>query len=210
MKLTMDEHTTSRIYDRFSVVYDKTFGRLVQRRQRIAIERLGLEAGDRVLDLGVGTGLTIPMYPEDVTIVGLDLSWGMLEEARRRALEAGRKAWVVQADALRPPLRPESFDHVLITHVISVVSDPAELLRRAAELTRRGGRIVLLNHFRAEHGPVASLEKAINPLCMKVGWRSDLSLAESLENVPLKVEKQIQLRRWDLWKIIVLRHVDEA
>ena len=210
MKLTMDEHTTSRIYDRFSVVYDKTFGRLVQRRQRIAIEQLGLEAGDRVLDLGVGTGLTIPMYPEDVTIVGLDLSWGMLEEARRRALEAGRKAWVVQADALRPPLRPESFDHVLITHVISVVSDPAELLRRSAELTRRGGRIVLLNHFRAEHGPVASLEKAINPLCMKVGWRSDLSLAESLENVPLKVEKQIQLRRWDLWKIIVLRHVDEA
>ena len=210
MKPTMDERTTGRIYDRFSVIYDRTFGRLVQRRQRIAIEQLGLKSGDRVLDLGVGTGLTIPMYPTDVTVVGLDLSWGMLEEARRRALESGRKAWVVQADALQPPLAPCSFDHVLITHVISVVSDPARLLRHAAELLKPGGRIVLLNHFRAERGPMASFEKAINPLTTRIGWRSDLSLAESLDGVPLEIEKRVQLRRWDLWKIVVLRHTQPS
>ena len=103
-----------------------------------------------------------------------------------------------------PPFADQSFDQVLICHTISVVNDPACLLRWASRLLKPGGRIVLLNHFQSTQPVVAWFEKVFNPLFVKIGWRSDLSLEEVLRSTTLQVEYRYKVRMLDMWQIVVL------
>lgn len=207
---SMHEMTTGPLYDAWASIYDHSFGQLVKRRQRIAIKELQAKPGDRVLDLGVGTGMTLRHYPEGVQVVGMDLSGGMLDKANQKKTEDGlNDVELVQGDAMLPPFAPQSFDHILITHVISVVSDPQKLMAWAARLVKPTGRIVLLNHFQSANAFVAKTEAVTNPLFVKIGWRSDLSLDECLpvnaeSEVPLYVHERFKLAVADFWQIVVL------
>lgn len=200
------ERRTIRVYDLWSRLYDRTFGMVVQKRQRHAMAQLPLKPGDRVLDLGVGTGMTMSWYPRHVKVVGMDLSAGMLTlaAARHQAMKLDH-CLLVQADAAEPPFAEQSFDHVLISHTIGVVSDPMRVLRWAAALVRPEGRVVILNHFKSPRPLVAAVENAINPFCMRIGWRSNLSLERLLRATDLDLEYCVQVHLADLWKIVVLR-----
>ncbi len=192
-------------YDLWSKFYDRTFGALVIERQRRGVEELRLRGGERVLDLGVGTGATLDSYPRNVRVTGIDLSRGMLEQARRKLQRDGiTHVNLVQGDALMPPFADHSFDHVLISHVITVVPEPRKLLMWAARVVKPGGRVVLVNHFRSSRRAVSLLEKVINPICQCLGWRSDLALQDVLENCPLPVAYQFKMTPMDLWQIVVL------
>lgn len=201
----MSEPVTGKCYDIWSGIYDRTFGALVHQRQIRALEELRPRAGDRVLDIGVGTGMTLRHYPDNITVVGMDLSAGMLAKAADKVeqdkLDHCR---LIQADAMLPPFADESFDHIMISHTISVVSDPAKLLRWAQRLVKPGGRIVVLNHFMSPHPVVGWFERVLNPLCVKIGWRSDLPLAECLEGVDLHVQYRFKMSSIDFWQVVVL------
>src|SRR4051794_734773 len=112
----MQESSTKRIYDIHSMFYDATFGRLVRRRIARAISHMDIRDDDRVLDLGIGTGVSLNYYPGDRgRIVGVDLSSGMLREARKKIRERGlTNTAVFQADAMRLPFGDNTFDHVFI------------------------------------------------------------------------------------------------
>ena len=200
------ERRTIKVYDLWSRLYDRTFGFVAQKRQKCAMAQLPLKAGDRVLDLGVGTGMTMPLYPRDVKVIGMDLSLGMLTlaAAKHQAMKLDH-CLLVQGDAMAPPFAAASFDHVLISHTIGVVSDPVGVLRLAARLVRPGGRIVVLNHFQSSRPFVAAVENALNPLCRRIGWRSNLPLESLLRGPDLDLEYCFQIRLADLWKIAVLR-----
>lgn len=201
----MQEAKTSRCYDIWAGFYDRTFGALVRKRQVRAIRELQPNAGDRVLDLGVGTGMTLEHYPRDINVTGMDLSWGMLEKARSKIGEKNLvHCQLVQGDAMAPPFAEGSFDHIVVTHTVSVVSDPPRLLEWCRRLLKPGGRIIVLNHFRSDNRLLGALEKLANPLCVHIGWRSDLSLEDCLAGVDLTVQYQFKLRRLDLWRIVVL------
>jgi len=201
----MAESRTSRIYDIWSRCYDGTFGRLIHKRQLQAVAELGAEPGQWVLDLGIGTGTSLEAYPEGVRVVGADLSAGMLVKAQQRLRASGRADMhLVQADALNPPFAEQAFDHVIGTHTVSVVSDPPRLMQWVARLVKPGGRVVVLNHFQSEMKPVGWLEKVVNPLCTRIGWRSDLPLAECLNGSELKLSHQYKLHPADIWRIVVL------
>jgi phosphatidylethanolamine/phosphatidyl-N-methylethanolamine N-methyltransferase len=205
--MKMIESETRKTYDVWSKVYDNTFGVLVHRRQIRALHQLKLKPGDRVLDIGVGTGMTLMHYPKDVTVVGMDLSGGMLAKAQEKCAELDLKhCRLVRADAMMPPFAPQSFDHIMISHTISVVSDPNKLIRWAEKLVKPRGRIVLLNHFQSTNAVVAWFERVLNPMFVKLGWRSDLALEEVVQGVDLHVEYRFKLRMIDLWQIVVLTH----
>lgn len=203
--MKMSEPTTSRCYDLWSGIYDRTFGALVHKRQIRALEQLRPAPGDRVLDLGVGTGMTLRHYPDNITVVGMDLSGGMLAKADQKVRELNLPhCRLVQGDAMHPPFADHSFDHIMISHTISVVSEPARLLWWAQRLVKPGGRIVVLNHFQSANRVVGWFEKILNPLCVKIGWRSDLPLAECLEEVDLHVRYRFKMSTVDFWQIVVL------
>ncbi len=201
----MDDSTTSRVYDTWSGLYDQTFGRLVHKRQKLAIEHLRLRPGMRVLDLGVGTGVTLPAYPGDVSVVGLDLSPGMLSKAQQKVDTLGlNHVELQQGDALATPFEDGSFDRVLITHVISVVSDPAQLMREAQRLLKPGGRIVVLNHFQSDQPAVRLFQHGVGPLCRRVGWNPTLPFSACLEGTLLRLGYRFKPGVWDLWHLAAL------
>jgi len=202
----MSEPQTSRLYNLWARFYDATFGRLVHSRHIRAAAELRLEPGDRVLDLGVGTGMMLREYPKDVCVVGMDLSPGMLAKAHAKCKQDGLDhVQLVQGDAMHPPFAEGSFDHVLIAHTISVVSEPARLMRWAARMVRPGGSIILLNHFRSTNAVMGWLEKVTNPFWVKVGWRSDLTLEECLTDAGVEIDYRFKTSPLDIWQIVVLR-----
>lgn len=201
----MKESWTSRCYDLWAKFYDYTFGALVHQRHIRAMKQLRTKPGDVVLDLGVGTGMTLPEYARDITVIGMDLSGGMLKKAKAKIVEQGMdQVQLVQADAMFPPLKEQAFDHVMIAHTISVVSEPNKMLKWASRLVKPEGTIVLLNHFHASNRLVAFFETLLNPMFIKIGWKSDLALEDCLEGTGLHVRYHFKTSWIDLWQIVVL------
>jgi len=209
---SMQEPRTREIYDRNSAIYDKTFGALVRRRLETAITHLNIQPGERVLDLGIGTGASLRYYPHDQgRIFGIDLSTGMLRRCQSRMAESERpNATVVQGDALALPFADDSFDHVFISHVISVVSDPCQVVREAQRVAKPLARIVMLNHFQSANRLIALVEKWLSPLCTKLGWRSDLALADILRGTGCEVDYHFKLENLDLWETVVMSNNKHA
>jgi phosphatidylethanolamine/phosphatidyl-N-methylethanolamine N-methyltransferase len=209
--MLMQEASTRKIYDVQSVFYDATFGRLVKRRIERAIEHMNITETDTVLDLGIGTGASLNFYPNTGRIFGIDLSAGMLRECRKKIRERGlTRATVFQGDALRLPFADDSFDHVFISHVISVVSDPAKLVREAQRVAKPGARIVIVNHFQSTNRFIALIEKWLCPLCTKLGWRSDLALQDLIRQTGVSIDYRYKLESIDLWETVVISNDKSA
>jgi phosphatidylethanolamine/phosphatidyl-N-methylethanolamine N-methyltransferase len=200
----MKERSTKKIYDKQSHIYDLTFGRLVKRRIERAIQQLDIKDGDMVLDLGVGTGNSLGYYPARGTIVGIDLSNGMLRLAARKIAEDNlTHARLVQGDALRLPFADDAFDHIFISHVISVVSDPVAVVREMQRVGKPGSRIVMLNHFQSSNRVIARVEKLVSPLCTRLGWRSDLALDDLIRLTGITIDYRYKMTTPDLWETVV-------
>jgi phosphatidylethanolamine/phosphatidyl-N-methylethanolamine N-methyltransferase len=208
----MQEASTKKIYDVHSMFYDATFGRLVKRRIERAIhEHLNVRDTDKVLDLGIGTGASLGFYPRRGKVIGVDLSSGMLREARKKIREQGMThATVFQADALHLPFADDTFDHVFISHVISVVSDPYRLIREAQRVAKPEARIVIVNHFQSTNRFIAMIEKWASPVCTKLGWRSDLALQDLIRRTGLEINYRYKLESIDLWETVVITNNKSA
>ena len=207
----MQEASTKKIYDVHSLFYDATFGRLVRRRIAKAISHMDIRDSDHILDLGIGTGVSLNYYPNRGRIVGVDLSSGMLREARKKIRERGLDhAVVFQADALHLPFADDTFDHVFMSHVISVVSDPFKLIHEAQRVAKPGARIVIVNHFQSTNRFIAMLEKWLCPLCTKLGWRSDLALQDLIRRTGVEVDYRYKLESIDLWETVVITNTKSA
>jgi phosphatidylethanolamine/phosphatidyl-N-methylethanolamine N-methyltransferase len=207
----MQETSTRKIYDIHSMFYDATFGRLVKRRIERSIYHMNISDTDLVLDLGIGTGVSLNFYPKKGRIIGIDLSAGMLREARKKIREREmERATVFQANALELPFADDTFDTIFLSHVISVVSDPAQVVREAQRVAKPGARIVMLNHFQSTNRFMAMLEKWACPLCVKLGWRSDLALHDLIRRTGLEIDYRFKLESIDLWETVVINNNKSA
>jgi len=199
----MQEKTTRTIYNIWAYFYDWLWPTIVHRRTTRAMQQMHIRPGERILDVGVGTGLGLPFYPSDACVYGIDLSEGMLRKARQRVVQKGLD-WVhlTLGNALCLPFPDDAFDHVVLSHVVTVVSDPVKLIEETRRVTRPGGQIVIINHFRSSNRIFGLLEKWLCPLCQYLGWRSDLCLQELIEKTGLKVDFRYKLDQVDLFQIV--------
>jgi phosphatidylethanolamine/phosphatidyl-N-methylethanolamine N-methyltransferase len=198
-------------YARWAPVYDNVFA-LVMKPGRKAAAAAISRIGGRVVDIGVGTGLELPMFAQNVRIVGIDLSEPMLAIARKRVAE--QKLANVEAlmamDAMNLTFADASFDAAVAPYVLTVVPDPLRTLDEIARVVRPGGEIVLVNHIGAPSGPVAAAEKWLGKRSASLGWRPefpwsiigdwiaarpDISLIERRKLAPFGLFTLVRMRR---------------
>src|SRR5919106_247295 len=135
----------------------------------------------------------------------------MQEASTKKICERGlRRATVFQANALQLPFGEDTFDHVFLSHVISVVSDPYLLVKEAQRVARPGARIVIVNHFQSTNRFIALIEKWLCPLCTKLGWRRDLALQDLVRRTGVEIDYRYKLESIDLWETVVIMNNKSA
>lgn len=191
------------VYDKLATVYDLIFGPTLHPGRLQAIQRMGIKAGDRVLEVGVGTGINLSLYPKDCLVTGIDFSYSMLEKARERAArkDVPDTVRLLQMDAADLRFEDDTFDIVYAPYLISVVPDPIKVAQEMRRVCRPGGRIVFLNHFLSPNPILSRLERMISPLTIHIGFKSDLDLPAFLTQAnlqPISIEKVNFPRIWSL------------
>jgi len=198
----VENHFVERVYEKLAVVYDVIFGPTLHPGRLRAIKNMNIRPGDSVLEVGVGTGINLPLYPSTCSVVGVDLSEPMLEKAREKVIDKGlRNCRVVEMDAATMSFPDESFDIVYAPYLISVVSDPVKVTQEMRRVCKTGGRIVILNHFKSDSFLLSKIETLISPFTVHIGFKSDLDLHGFLTQAdltPNSIEKVNLLNMWTL------------
>lgn len=199
----LELESIKKIYAGYSNVYDVLFKRFFFPRIKHAITYMDIKTGDRILDVGIGTGLSLSVFPRNCKVVGIDLSTEMLRKAKEKIERNGLKnIKVLSMDAMNVGFRDNSFDKVFISHVVSVVPDPYQVMSEVRRVCKKGGQVVIINHFKSRNKLVETMEKIINPVCKKIGWRSDLCLNEFIDRSGLNIKRQYTLKKLDFWQIL--------
>jgi phosphatidylethanolamine/phosphatidyl-N-methylethanolamine N-methyltransferase len=192
----------AKVYENIAWAYDYTFGPTLHPGRLHAIQRMGIKTGDRILEVGVGTGINAMLYPAGCTVTGIDLSDSMLEKARERVARNGlSNVRLLEMDAADLKFNDNSFDIVYAPYLISVVPDPVTVASEMHRVCRPGGRIIFLNHFRSPNALLAWMERAISPFTVHIGFKSDLDLPAFLAQAelnPVSIEKVNIPRIWSL------------
>jgi phosphatidylethanolamine/phosphatidyl-N-methylethanolamine N-methyltransferase len=192
----------ARVYEKLAIVYDVVFGPTLHPGRLEAIRKMDIRPGDSVLEVGVGTGINLPLYPASCAVTGVDLSEPMLDKARDRIYEQRlRNCRVVEMDAAAMSFPDDSFDIVYAPYLISVVPDPVKVAQEMRRVVRPGGRIVILNHFKSQNPILSRFDTAVSPLTVHIGFKTDLDLKAFLtqaELEPLSIEKVNLLKMWTL------------
>jgi phosphatidylethanolamine/phosphatidyl-N-methylethanolamine N-methyltransferase len=172
----LDKEAIARAYSRWAPVYDLVFGAVFEQGRHAAIaaaERIG----GRILEVGVGTGLSLPYYSSAVRLCGVDISEPMLRKAQQRVLELGltnvEALSVMDAEHMDFP--DDSFDVVVAQYVITTVPNPEATLDEFARVLKPGGEIVLVSRVGAEAGLRRAFERWFAPAARKLGWRTEFS-----------------------------------
>jgi phosphatidylethanolamine/phosphatidyl-N-methylethanolamine N-methyltransferase len=189
-------------YEKLAKFYDLMFGPILHPGRLLALERMGIAPGNRVLEVGVGTGINAPLYPRTCRVTGIDLSAPMLEKARKRVARKGlTNVRLLEMDAAHLKFPDETFDIVYAPYLVNCVSDPIRVVNEMKRVCKRGGKIVIVNHFRSANPVLSRLDRWLSPLTVHIGFKSDLDLPGFIRQSglrPLSIEKVMPTRLWTL------------
>lgn len=205
-KVVSETRQVERVYAGLARVYDTAFDWALRPGRVAAVRALDLRKGQRILEVGVGTGLSLNTYPDGTEVTGIDISEPMLKHARARAHEAlGRSISIRRMDAQAMSFADSSFDHVIAPYVISVVPDPRRVMREIARVCRPGGTVAVVNHFVHEERVLRHLERLATPLTRTIGFRLDTraQIVTQAPDLALRGVKPVNLFGW--WKLVVLQ-----
>jgi len=200
----MNLDDTLRTYRRYAGWYDFVFGAVLQSGRRAAVELANDGPDQRILEVGVGTGLSLPFYRRDAHVTAIDVSPDMLAKAREKIARLG----LAQIDAIeigdaeRLAYSDNRFDAVTAMHVASVVSDPARFGAELRRVCRQGGRIVVVNHFSRRNGAIRAVERALMPLAGRIGFHADFPLDDFVRASGLRVRAARSVNLFGYWTLL--------
>src|SRR5438067_6544751 len=187
--VALQKRQVQRAYEFWAPAYDFIFDWVFAPGRDVAINHLGLNRQHSVLEVGIGTGLNLPLYPATCRLTGIDMSQEMLDKAVERVQTLAMPNVSLKVmDATSMDFADGEFDRAIATYTISAVPDPVAVLREMSRVVKPDGIIVILNHFRSERRSTGWVEDMVAPVCTRLGWKSNLSMAPLLEQVGLVPE----------------------
>ncbi len=204
----MDTTSVRDAYRRWAPIYDLTFGKIAEAGRKHAVQIINRRRG-RVLEVGVGTGLSLPCYGSHLTITGIDLSAEMLAKAENKVDRQNlvNVAGLHEMDAGALAFPDESFDTVVAMYVMTVVPEPERVMRELERVCATGGEVILVNHFSEEEGVRGFLERRLAPFADLIGWRPVFGIDQVLVCEDLRLAERRSLRPFGLFTM--LRFVKE-
>jgi phosphatidylethanolamine/phosphatidyl-N-methylethanolamine N-methyltransferase len=184
----METDAVRRAYKRWAPIYDNTFGKIADAGRQEAVNLVnGL--GGRVLEVGVGTGMSLPNYDAGVSVTGIDLSTAMLKKARKRVAreKLANVEAVLEMDASDMDFEDGSFDVVVAMYVLTVVPDPKAVMAELNRVCKPGGDVIILNHFSSEDRFMRFVEKSFARFSEALGWRPEFPLETVMGEDDLKL-----------------------
>lgn len=203
-----DEESLKKAYARYASFYDNVFSIPSMPGIRAAVAEASNIGGD-VLELGVGTGLALPLYKGDVRVTGIDLSAEMLKGAREKVEREGLSHVIAldEGDATKLPYADNSFDVVVMAFVITVVPDPDAVLAECERVLRPGGKVIIASHMRGQNPIRAFVEDIIEIFTKKMGWNSNFDKTIVTGRAGLKLDEERFLQPFGLVSLLKLTRV---
>ncbi len=197
------------VYEKLASVYDVFFGLPQHHGRARAIRRMAIKPDDQILEVGVGTGISLPLYPRRCSVTAIDLSEGMLERARTRVEQYNlHNVRLIQMDATQLKFPDNSFDIVYAPYFISCVPDPLAVTREMRRVCKQNGRLVFLNHFLSDNVVGSKLERAIAPLTVHLGFKSDFDLPAFLAQTGLRAASIEKVNVPRIWSLVTCDNAD--
>lgn len=194
---------SSPFYNNLVPAYQALWPAVAKKRILTAVESLRIPAQAKVLEVGVGTGLSLESYPSNSVVTGVDLSESMLAEAEQLITSQG---WdhinVLPMNAEELEFEDSTFDVVTSFHTISVVSRPQVMMSEMIRVCKPGGRILLINHFRSDNPLIAKVVDTAGNITKRLGWRTDLDLDEIVKELPLRLDDCYKLNPLSLFTVM--------
>jgi phosphatidylethanolamine/phosphatidyl-N-methylethanolamine N-methyltransferase len=204
----MDIASIKNAYRRYAPGYNLCFGAVLHNGRKRVIEKMLCHPGDLVLEVGVGTGLSLPLYNRSARIVGIDLSPDMLKKARMLK-EREKLDHVISLEEMNAELmsfRDDTFDKVAAMYVASVVPDPIRLVNEMRRVCKPGGEIFIVNHFLQANSFISTIERLISPLSGILGFHPDFPMDSFIYGTGLDVIEICPVNFLGYWTLIHARN----
>jgi phosphatidylethanolamine/phosphatidyl-N-methylethanolamine N-methyltransferase len=199
----LEKRQVQRAYEFWAPAYDFIFDWIFAPGRQAAIKYLDLSRQHSVLEVGIGTGLNLPLYPATCSLTGIDLSQEMLDKAVERVQTLTMPNVTLKVmDATSMDFGDNEFDRAIATYTISAVPDPVAVLREMRRVVKPDGVIVILNHFRSERRMTGRFEDLVAPVCTRLGWKSNLAMKPLLEQVGLTPEVVTTVNMFNGWRLV--------
>src|SRR3989441_13289689 len=203
MDAALEKRQVQRAYELYAPVYDFIFDWIFAPGRSAAVKQLAIQRSDSVLEVGIGTGLNLPLYPWTCQLTGIDLMQEMLDKAVERVHNLAMPNVTLKVmDATSLDLGENEFDKAAATYPISAVPDPVAVLREMRRVVKPGGIIVILNHFRSQRRVTGTVEDLLAPVCTRLGWKSNLMMEPLLEQVGLVPESITHVNMFKGWRLV--------
>ncbi|OFZ16200.1 MAG: hypothetical protein A2Z20_00095 [Bdellovibrionales bacterium RBG_16_40_8] len=204
----LDLSSVQQAYKRWAKYYNFYFGWAFHPGRQTAVELVDAKPGTRVLEVGVGTGLSLNLYPKDIHIVGIDISPEMLKLAHElvdeEKLSNVEALHIMNVEDMQLP--DDSFDAVVAMYVATVVPDPKKFVNEMKRVCKPNGKIIILNHFNDSKKLFGKAANLLTPFSKFIGFRPNLSLEEFLEKTGVIFSNKISINMFSLWTILVIKN----